>query len=113
MRTKLPSAGASSFVFDMPPNQRVESPQPISIKRTREITSVTAALSPANPVLELNWRGVGDAAQTLEPLVLVNGIYTIDAEKVRAEFGFAIETKLGNLPLAFQIALPENVKCCK
>ena len=110
VRIKLPSAAASSFVFDLPPNQRVESPQAISIKKTPERTSVTAALSPANPLLELSWRGAGDAAQTLEPLVLVNGIYTIDAEKVRAEFGFAIETQLGNLPVAFQIPLPANVK---
>ncbi len=110
VRIKLPSAAAGSFVFDLPPNQRVESPQPISIKKTPEMTSITAALSPANPVLELSWRGAGDAAQTLEPLVLANGIYTIDAEKVRAEFGFAIETQLGNLPAAFQIPLPANVK---
>ena len=110
VRIKLPSAAAGSFVFDLPPNQRVESPQAISIKKTPEMTSVTAALSPANPVLELSWRGAGDAAQTLEPLVLVNGLYTIDAEKVRAEFGFAIETQRGNLPTAFQIPLPANVK---
>ena len=110
VRIKLPSAAASSFVFALPPNQRVESPQAISIRKTPEMTSVTAALSPANPVLELSWRGAGDAAQTLAPLVLVNGLYTIDAEKVRAEFGFAIETQLGNLPVAFQIPLPANVK---
>ena len=110
LRIKLPSAAAGSFVFDLPPNQRVESLLPISIKKTPEMTSVTAALSPANPVLELSWRGAGDAAQTLSPLVLANGIYTIDAEKVRAEFGFAIETQLGNLPTAFQIPLPASVK---
>ena len=109
-RVKLPSAAASSFVFDLPPNQHVESPQPISIRKTAEMTNVTAALAPSNPVLELSWRGAGDAAQTLSPLVLANGIYTIDAEKVRVEFGFAIETQLGNLPIVFQIPLPANVK---
>ncbi len=110
VRIKLPSAAASAFVFELPPNQRVESPQPISVKKTPDMTSVTAALSPSNAVLELSWRGAGDAAQTLSPLVLANGIYTIDAEKVRAEFGFAIETQLGNLPTAFQIPLPATVK---
>ena len=110
VRIKLPLAAAGTFVFDLPPNQRVESPQAISVKKTADLTSVTAALSPANPVLELSWRGAGDAAQTLEPLALVNGIYTIDAEKVRAEFGFAVETQLGNLPLVFQIPLPANAK---
>ena len=110
LRIKLPSAAASAFVFDLPPNQRVESPQPISVKKTPEATSVTTALSPSNPVLELSWRGAGGAAQALEPLVQANGIYTIDAEKVRAEFGFVVETQLGNAPTAFQIALPANVK---
>jgi hypothetical protein len=110
LRLALPAAAASTFVLDLPANQRVESPQPISIIKVAAATKVTAALAPANPALELSWRGAGDAAQALEPLVLVNGIYTIDAEKVRGEFGFAVETQLGSLPVVFQIPLPANVK---
>ena len=110
LRAKLPSAAAGTFVFELPAGQRVESPQPISIKKTPEATSVTAALAPSNPVLELSWRGVGDAAQALAPLVRAEGSYTIDAEKVRAEFRFAVESQLGNAPTAFRIALPAEAK---
>jgi len=49
VRMKLPAAAASSFVFDLPANQRVESPQPISITKTPEMTSVTAALAEKYP----------------------------------------------------------------
>ncbi len=107
---RLPAAAASTFQLELPPGQRVESPQPIRVTRTPEATSVVAGLSPANPVLGLTWRNAGAGAMALEPLVMANGIYTIDAEKLRADFGFSIETQLGNLATAYQIAIPANAK---
>jgi hypothetical protein len=61
-------------------------------------------------VLELIWRNAGAGEMALEPLVMANGIYTIDAEKLRADFGFAIETQLGNLAATYQIAIPADAK---
>jgi len=110
LNCRLPVAASSIFQLDLPPGQRVDSPQPVRLTNTPERTSIAAGLSPARPALSLTWRGHGAGAQALEPLVSANGIYTIDAERLHVEYGFLIETQLGNLPENFQFDLPENVK---
>ncbi len=107
---RLPVAASSVFQLDLPAGQRVDSPQPVRITNTAEGTSVAAGLSPARSALSLTWRGNGAGAQALEPLVSANGIYTIDAERVHMEYGFLIETQLGNLAGNYQFDLPENAK---
>jgi len=110
LNCRLPVAASSVFQLDLPAGQRVDSPQPVRITNAAERTSIAAGLSPAHPALSLTWRGHGAGAQALEPLVSANGIYTIDAERVHVEYGFLIETQLGNLPENFQFDLPENAK---
>jgi tetratricopeptide (TPR) repeat protein len=110
LHCRLPQAAAGSFTLELPPGQRVESSQPIQVLKTADKTSVTTALPPAIPVVDLAWRGTGAGTAALEALVMANGIYTIDAEKLRAEYGFAIETQLGNLATAYQVAIPASAK---
>ena len=110
LRVRLPAAGATSFQLELPPEQRVESTQPIQVTKAPEKTTVIATLPPANPVLELSWRSAGGGNMTLTPLLMANGIYTIDAEKLRIEYGLAIETQFGNLATNYRIALPANAK---
>jgi hypothetical protein len=106
---KLPSAAAGVFHLELPPDQRVESPQSIAVKTTPEMTAVTATLSPANPALVMSWRGAG-GGQALQAQVSAKGTYTIDAEKVRSEYDLNIQTRLGNLADAYSITLPADAK---
>ena len=106
---RLPSAAAGVFHLELPPDQLVESLQSITVKKTPEATSVTATLSPSNPVLAMNWRGTG-GSQALGAQMSAVGTYTIDAEKVRAEYDLDIHTPLGNLAGAYSMALPADAK---
>ena len=107
---KLPFAASSVFSLNLPPDQRVESPQAIALKKTPEATAVTATLSPSDAALALKWRSQGGSEQSLQPVAAVEMGFAIDPEKVLAEYDFDLSAPLGKLPDTYSIALPGKRK---
>ena len=107
---KLPVSAASVFQLDLPPGTDIESPQPVRVVKTAAATSVSAALTPSAPVLDLAWRTAVDAAASAEPALQGALRYVIDDEKVRGEFFFTLETALGQLPARTAFTLPNGTK---
>lgn len=110
LQFKAPSAAAGIFTLDLPGAQRVESPRAIKVTTAAGGTRVEASVSPDAPLVDLAWREVSPGGDTLAPLVLANGIFLIDSEKVRVDFGFTVETQLGALPGSLQITLPPGAQ---
>ena len=106
MHLQLPAASANSFTLTLPPNTRVESSQPAQIAKTAQATTATLALPASACGVDLNWRAAGEAVAGATVLSeTANILYTIDAEKLHAEFQLTLTAALGDLPDRFEIAV--------
>ncbi len=107
----LPGAAAGSFTLSLPGGATLEkSDAPVRVSRTAGATTATVALSPACTAIALSWKAGAGNEVKIPVRAQVLARYDIDAEKVAGSFRIHLEAPLGELPSAFEFAVPPGVK---
>ncbi|MES2571814.1 MAG: DUF4974 domain-containing protein, partial [Verrucomicrobiota bacterium] len=107
----VPPSGAALFEMELPLQVDVKSPQAHRIEKLPESTRVSLVPAPPLSVIGLTWQPAGEAMAGTAVLTQQSSIlYSLDAEKVHAEFELKLDTKLGKLPSELVIPVPRGAQ---
>lgn len=106
LQLALPSAAATLFTINLPPDTVVDSEAPVDVKKT-PVATIAGVAIPASGDCEVMWRSAGNAQQG-SAIVFEEGdyVYSIDETRIETDLGITLKAALGSLPQSAKIKLP-------